>query len=100
MSDKPFSIAEFTARVEQVARRVDPVLRVSQAGDTVVLVSYPGLGSHVWVAAADDGEKFAVLKTRNDAPRPAHMGSISPVGEGFLAEILRNYVAEVGHPRV
>jgi hypothetical protein len=98
VSKNQFSIAEFTARVERVAGRVDPVLRVSQAGPDMVLVTYPGLSKHVWVKAADEGEKFVVLKTRTDAPRPAHMGEIGAVGEGFLAEILGNYVAEVGNP--
>ncbi len=100
MSDKEFSIEEFTARVEGVARKVDPVLIVSQAGPELLLVKYPGLGNQIWIKAAEEGEKFAVLKTRATAAKPAQMDSLNPVGEGFLAEIFRNYVAEVGHPNV
>jgi hypothetical protein len=98
VSDQEFSIAEFTAHLQSVASKVDAALQVSQAGTDLCLVTHPGSGSQVWVKAVQDGEKFAVLKTRTDAPKPAHMDGINAIGEGFLKEILTNYVKSVGHP--
>jgi hypothetical protein len=97
---KQFSLEEFTARVTGVARRVDPALQVRQAGHDLLVVAHPGSGDVVWVKAMDEGEKFAVFKTRADAPKPAHLDAINPIGEGFLADVLRNYVREVGHFRL
>lgn len=95
-----FDFQIFMAAIQRVARQVDPVLQVTQAGEDMCLVQYPGLGDQVWVKAAAEGEKFRVYKNRHSDPKPIHLDRISPVGEGFLSEILRNYVSEVGRPQV
>jgi len=100
VSDKEFSIVEFTAHLQALASKIDAALQVSQAGADLCLVTHPGSGSQVYVKAVQDGEKFAVMKTRIDAPKPAHMDGINAIGEGFLKEVLTNYVKSVGHPDV
>lgn len=97
---KAFSLEEFSTRVATVAHKVDPALQVAQAGADLLLVSHPGSGDQIWVKAMDSGEKFSVLKTRNGSARPAQLAEITPVGEGFLGEILGNYVREIGHFRI
>lgn len=100
MSDKEFSIVEFTAYLQTLASKIDAALQVSQAGTDLCLVTHPGSRSQVWVKAVQDGEKFAVIKTRTDAAKPAHMDGINAIGEGFLKEVLTNYVKSVGHPNM
>jgi hypothetical protein len=95
-----FDIANFVAKVASVAKRISPLLSVSQASEDTCLVQFPGLANQVWVKAAEEGEKFRVIKNKHKDPRPTNLGQISPVGEGFLGEVLKNYIAEVGHPQI
>jgi len=97
---KDFSIEEFVAKVQTVAQKVEPLLKVSQAGPEVCVVEYPGLRNQVWVQAASEGEKFQVYKAAHQAPQPTHLKRLSPVGETFLGEVLKNYVSEVGNPHM
>lgn len=99
MSSDTFSFVEFEAKVVEIARRTSPLLVVSQAEWDTCLIKFPGLSNQVWVKAAQDGTKFRVSKANNKNPIPAQLAQIAATGEGFLAEVLRNYIAEVGRPQ-
>jgi len=65
---KDFSIEEFVAKVQTVAQKVEPLLKVSQAGPEVCVVEYPGLRNQVWVQAASEGENFRSIKPHIKPP--------------------------------